>query len=98
MSVSELRRLSLKELDDLISKAQAIRSEKLPEERARVKAELATAARARGFSLEEIFGNGKALKRRPIVPKWRNPSNPHETWSGRGRAPRWFNQRTAIGL
>jgi DNA-binding protein H-NS len=32
-------------------------------------------------------------KRRPypaVVPKYRNPDDPAETWSGRGKRPRWL--------
>ena len=25
-----------------------------------------------------------------VIPKYRNPSNPLETWAGRGRQPRWL--------
>ena len=25
-----------------------------------------------------------------VAPKYRNPANPSETWSGRGRQPRWL--------
>jgi DNA-binding protein H-NS len=40
-------------------------------------------------------GNAKAPTkgRRPypqVFPKYRNPANPAETWSGRGKQPRWI--------
>jgi DNA-binding protein H-NS len=38
-------------------------------------------------------GNGKhssALAGRKLEPKYRNPANKHETWSGRGLRPRWL--------
>ncbi|WP_425520343.1 H-NS family nucleoid-associated regulatory protein [Stenotrophomonas pavanii] len=25
-----------------------------------------------------------------VAPKYRNPANPSETWSGRGRQPKWL--------
>jgi len=28
--------------------------------------------------------------RGPVVPKYRNPANPAETWAGRGLKPRWL--------
>nr|VFK50462.1 MAG: DNA-binding protein H-NS [Candidatus Kentron sp. TUN]VFK51702.1 MAG: DNA-binding protein H-NS [Candidatus Kentron sp. TUN]VFK56442.1 MAG: DNA-binding protein H-NS [Candidatus Kentron sp. TUN] len=44
----------------------------------------------RGFSVEEIFGNGEFLKQRhAIEPKYQNPDRPDEKWSGRGRKPGW---------
>ena len=37
----------------------------------------------------------------PIVergsPRYRNPANPAETWSGRGEQPGWFKQALASG-
>jgi DNA-binding protein H-NS len=42
---------------------------------------------------ELVSGNGKDKPRRKyprVLPKYRNPSAPHETWSGRGKQPRWL--------
>ena len=39
-------------------------------------------------------------KRRPyptVRPKYRNPKNPAETWSGRGRLPRWLRPQLRSG-
>jgi DNA-binding protein H-NS len=38
--------------------------------------------------------------RRPypkVYPKFRNPEPPHETWSGRGRQPRWVSEMLEAG-
>jgi DNA-binding protein H-NS len=38
--------------------------------------------------------------RRPypkVFPKYRNPKNPAETWSGRGKQPRWLATRLGAG-
>ncbi|MGZ9032950.1 MAG: H-NS histone family protein [Rhodospirillales bacterium] len=32
-----------------------------------------------------------------MLPKYRNPDNPEETWSGRGRQPRWVQAALAEG-
>ena len=32
-----------------------------------------------------------------VAPKYRNPANPQETWTGRGRQPRWLAGETAAG-
>ena len=40
------------------------------------------------------------LQRRPypkVQPKFRNPDNPSETWSGRGKMPRWLVLLIASG-
>ena len=38
--------------------------------------------------------------RRPypkVLPKYRNPTKPAETWSGRGKQPRWIRAQLEIG-
>lgn len=32
-----------------------------------------------------------------VAPKYRNPDNPAETWSGRGKHPKWMTQAMAQG-
>jgi DNA-binding protein H-NS len=36
-------------------------------------------------------------RRRGVSPKYRNPDNPAETWAGRGRKPKWVDERLASG-
>ncbi|MBK0024664.1 H-NS histone family protein [Stenotrophomonas sp. S48] len=59
-----------------------------------------------GYTIEELYGSvstassessKKRTSRKPakstgskVAPKCRNPANPSETWSGRGRQPRWL--------
>ncbi|MDA9463554.1 MULTISPECIES: H-NS histone family protein [Bradyrhizobium] len=33
----------------------------------------------------------------PVLPKYRNPKNPSETWSGRGKQPRWLKAQLRAG-
>jgi DNA-binding protein H-NS len=35
--------------------------------------------------------------RQPVLPKYRNPDNPAENWSGRGHRPRWLEAQLAAG-
>ena len=55
-----------------------------------------------GFSLDELSGKGKRRKgkqkRAPSAPKFRNPENPEQTWSGLGRKPQWFHDAIANGV
>ncbi len=32
-----------------------------------------------------------------VAPKYRNPANPDETWTGRGKQPRWLAEFTSQG-
>ena len=36
-------------------------------------------------------------RRRAVTAKYRNPDNPLETWAGRGRKPKWVEDRLAQG-
>ena len=70
-------------------------------------AEVRTFARLAGYelSLSKIaeFQQGQERRRRtapartPVLPKYRNPSNPSETWSGRGRKPHWLERELTAG-
>ncbi len=92
-----LNELSLKELRDLQSQvAKAIGSY---EERKKKEAlaELEEKARAMGFSLAELTGTTTGRKRSVAAAKYRNPTNAADTWTGRGRKPRWFEAALKAG-
>lgn len=51
------------------------------------------AAREFGFSLSELTGGAAGKKSRSgsvNPPKYRNPENPQQTWTGKGRRPDWI--------
>jgi DNA-binding protein H-NS len=33
----------------------------------------------------------------PVLPKYRNPDHPSETWAGRGKQPRWLTAQLKSG-
>ena len=39
----------------------------------------------------------KGRKLGKVAPKYRNPAKPSETWTGRGKQPRWMAAETAKG-
>lgn len=93
----DLNALSLKELKDLQSQiARAIagyEDRKIKE----AIAELEDRARALGFTLPELLGVASVKKRAPAAAKYANPANAADTWSGRGRKPRWFVEALQAG-
>lgn len=85
-----LDNLSLKELKELHGRvAKAISTFEDRHRRAAL-AEIEELARAKGFTLSELTGVAAPRKRAPAVAKYANPANKSDTWSGRGRKPRWF--------
>lgn len=90
MKASELAALSLKELRALGERVEAAIAEREKQERADVKAKLAEMAQKAGFSVGELFGSGKGSKRSAAAIRFRNPKDPSQTWTGRGRKPNWL--------
>jgi DNA-binding protein H-NS len=54
------------------------------------------AARKFGFSLGELVGRERGRKPQSAA-KYRNPADPEQTWSGRGRQPGWLKEGLAKG-
>lgn len=64
------------------------------------KAALAAAEKAAaemGYSLTELTGKGGKASGPKTPPKYRNPENPDQTWSGRGRRPDWIKAADKAG-
>ena len=93
----DVNSLSLKELKDLQSQvARAIATFEDRKKREAL-AELEEKAREMGFSLAELTGTAAPRKRAPATAKYANPANAADTWSGRGRKPRWFAEALSAG-
>ena len=92
-----LNEMSLKELKDLQSQvAKAIATFEDRRKRETL-AELEEIARAKGFSLSELTGAPAPRKKSASAAKYANPANASDTWTGRGRKPRWFSEAMAAG-
>ena len=93
----ELENMSLKDLKSL--QTQVTRLIDNYEDRRKQDAlrELEDKARSLGFTLDEIVGAKVARKRAPAKAKYANPANRAETWTGRGRKPRWVEAALKAG-
>jgi len=92
-----LNELSLKELKDLQSQVTKAISTFEDRKKKEALSELEDKARSLGFSLAELTGATVSRKRAPATAKYGNPTNPSDTWSGRGRKPRWFEAALNAG-
>lgn len=90
--------LDLKELKELQTQvARAIASYESRKRKEAVAA-LEESARQHGFNLSDLVESlGTVRKRKPANAKYANPANPSETWTGRGRKPRWIEAALASG-
>lgn len=96
MSV-DLNTYSMKELKELQSQVAKAISGFEDRRKKEALSELEDKAREMGFSLAELTGTVPTRKRSPAVAKYANPSDKTDTWSGRGRKPRWFSAALAAG-
>ena len=101
IDLSKMNRKGLEKLADDVEKARG-KIEKQELKAARAAAE--KAARAHGFSLAQVTGAAPApaskAAKKPVkksTPKYKNPADPDQTWTGKGRQPDWFKSAVAAG-
>ena len=89
---TELNALSEAELANLIANAQRALREKQSSKRREVIAQIKELAASIGCTVEINEGDRPASTRRgsKVAPKYRNPHNHDQTWTGRGMKPRWL--------
>jgi len=84
------------ELSKLEVEIARLKAEKQNEERAALREKMAAMAKEHGFDMGEL--SDKRLKGKgSVAPKYRDPKNPENPWTGRGRMPRWMVAATKGG-
>jgi len=109
MKVS-LKGMSRRELEKLRANIDKALERLAATEKKEALAAAEKAARSFGYSLSDLTGDKKVVAavqapakkknndgRAKVAPKFRNPDNPDETWSGRGRPPGWMAAHLAAG-
>lgn len=92
----DLKTLSPKELQALIAHASAQMQEAHAAQIQTIKQKIETLLSSSGLTLEDIYpshrkkAGAKKSAAGSVAPKYRNPADPSQTWSGRGRQPAWF--------
>jgi DNA-binding protein H-NS len=59
--------------------------------------EIYAIAHRMGLPLKDLIGSGARVKTGSVAVKYRNPENPSEQWTGRGRQPTWIKQAVESG-
>ncbi len=88
MAAVNYDKMTVKELNDHIARAQKALNAAKERERSELKHKIASLAENAGFSVGELFGARGRGKSAAI--KFQNPDNRSETWTGRGRKPNWL--------
>lgn len=86
MAAFRIEAMSLRQLIDFDAKLKSAIIVARARERAAAKQALFEVAQMRGFSLQELTRGTRA-------PKYINPDNPEQTWTGRGRKPNWLLEK-----
>ncbi|MBD3785365.1 MAG: H-NS histone family protein [Sphingomonadales bacterium] len=89
LSLSELRALRTKVDRAIVTYEDRKKKEAL--------SELDEIARKMGYSLAELTGVSSAKSRKAVAPKYANPADASQTWTGRGRKPKWVEAALAEG-
>lgn len=104
LSKLDLKSMSIDDLWALHEKVGAVLSEKIKAEKRGLEERLARLNRgviekpATARAALKIRGR-HAMRRKypPVLPKYQNPSDPSETWAGRGKQPRWLVSQLKAG-
>jgi DNA-binding protein H-NS len=100
MATPNLEKYTLKELNELSSRIEAELQRRKEAERASLKQRIDELTSKAGLSVQELYGMSKgrgAGRGGKVAIKYMNPENKSETWTGRGRQPRWLAAKLAKG-
>lgn len=94
----DLSKLSQTELEAVIAQANKQKKTLHRRQIGDTRKKVADYAKSLGYRLDELFGgHAKGKARGKAAAKYRNPADPNQTWSGRGKRPNWFKAALAAG-
>src|SRR5215468_3548747 len=89
-----LEDMSFSELAQMETRIARLKIEKQNAERSELRQRIVAMAKEHGFEISDLFGKGR---KGSVAVKYRDPKNPENTWTGRGRMPRWLVAATKGG-
>lgn len=96
----DLSKMSRKELEALRADTEKALANLHKKEKKDALAAVQKAAAEFGFSLEDLTakrGPGRPASKGSAAPKYVNPDDASQTWTGKGRQPNWFKSAVAAG-
>lgn len=101
MRAGELQAMSLKELIRSEKLLKEEKAKKIEATKADLKRKIAEMAEDNGFTVHELFPNLKKGTRKKSAfasePRYMNPTDRSQTWTGRGRKPGWLKEKVEKG-
>lgn len=101
----DLKSMTRKELEKLKASVEKALAKLAEKEKKEALAAAEKAAASHGYSLAELTGSSapqarrqrKAKSKTASAPRYRNPANSEQTWTGKGRQPEWFKAAIKAG-
>jgi DNA-binding protein H-NS len=92
----DFEKMSYADLTKMQADIERMKAERHLSERSALKAKLEQVANDAGFDIHELFGKGRKSKGKgSVAVKYRDKDG--NTWTGRGRMPRWLTAATKGG-
>lgn len=100
----DLKSMTRKEMEKLRTDVDRELARTIERDKKAAMAAAKKAAREHGFDLSDISDDPqpkkprkKAPKKPPAAPKYANPADKTQTWTGKGRQPQWYKDAIAAG-
>ena len=95
---TELKQMTRKQLAQLQKDIAEALEERKRETIQALRTKYRELAETEGLTFEEVIGSLRGKWRRgPVTVKYRDPNEPRNTWTGRGRKPRWLSAKLVGG-
>lgn len=90
----------LEELKKLIADAQKEIKRKEKSKVRDIRSEMEKLASNVGMTAEQVINYDRSSKAasKPGVPRYQNPDNSKQTWTGRGKRPKWYLEALSKGI
>ena len=93
----DLTKFSPKDLKELSRSIEKEIKRRESADKKKVLTQMKELAASVGMTVEEIL-EANPQKKSKGQPKYRNPDNPEQTWTGRGKRPGWLNDALNSGI
>jgi DNA-binding protein H-NS len=95
MDLSNLSAVELRKLQDQIKRELNKRES---DDKAKAKQQILAIAQSVGLPLKDLIGGAGAVRAKAsVAPRYRNPADATQLWTGRGRQPKWVKDWVDAG-
>ena len=92
----DLSNMSSADLRNLQEQVKRELKQRESQDLAKAREEIFAIAKSVGVPLKDLVG-GAGVKTGSVAPRYRNPADPTQLWTGRGRQPKWVKEWLEAG-